>query len=240
MFNPNPNSLNHKVAAEPLPKVEVHESFHPDQINASHIDIPACQHARAILEDVWESQTRLNEIRTQPNTNITRDAYLSDYMAKAERVHVELGSKLHKATMAIAESKKDARDALLTAVGLREDDHSSEIRSVLRSMSPQDRDKVIIEAMAKRDKKTLAAAFLGPGIITGLSSAQAAALYDAYAKKEAPDHWQRFQAIDAAKTKLETANNRFPGSMVNYFEDTPAFEKKRRAYKAIKASYEDA
>lgn len=95
---------------------------------------------------------------------------------------------------------KAERAQIESDLGLVENHRAAEIRQLLRGMNPDERGKLLQEAVAARDPETIAAVTSGPAFLSGLTSEQVKALRRQY---EATYAGERLARIDALTKAVE-------------------------------------
>jgi len=194
-------------AAAALTKVDVGTALHPANAGLAKYKDPAeapgsVRSVAQFFEIASGSLDALNDARANPDPTLTEAGAVLAAADAGDRMLKQAGTAYDRARAAIQSEEARLSDEISRVCRLAETSHSPEIRSVLRTMKPEDRHAAILDAIREGDADTLAAALSGPAITSGLTTEQQNNLRAMYQRKVAAKAMTDLEAVQTAGRRL--------------------------------------
>lgn len=184
-------------------------SSNPVRGNLSE-DVPEFRHVMAAIDRLGDLHEGLAAIRGTSDSRVTREARAERY---AEQLAAAKGMKakiINNVRHDLNARRDRLRNAAIEKSGLNGNyPQAEEVRSVLRSLSKEERDKAINEAVDNGDAWIVAAFVKMPDLLTGKTSLSKAQLTDIFIKRATPELDVELDAIDTAFESLKLAEDTF-------------------------------
>lgn len=136
--------------------------------NLSHVAHPAALWIARSIDELAGLYDGLAAVRAAQNPMHTAEARAKDYKQRFEAAQKRAEEVLRRGIEQMASFQADAEDAAREKAGLnRTVPNAAEIRSALRSMTQEDRDKAMSDSLAAGDTEPLLACMAANPILTG-------------------------------------------------------------------------
>ena len=226
----------HVVEAAPLGTVEL-----PDAMNF-YLDIEStlssgASSAGTALEAILKMAEGVNVARNAADPTVTRAAYLAKIEKAVDGFHRDATAKLDNARKAVAASLKEAETKLAHTVGITASANAAEIRSVLRSLSADQRQAELARAFKNGNREIIGAVVGFDRLMHGCNSDSVAALVDEYERDVAPSEYHAVQAHKKYAGYVDNAGRSLMAFTTRALKGTGGYESNRKATFAVLKSY---
>lgn len=160
----------------------------------------AMQSLAAAHRNYREGHQNLRQAYDSRDPTVTPEAHFLQTRQLGERWLNDAAKASDRARERAEGEIKAERLQIEIDLGLVETHRASEIRQMLRAASPDERGKLLQDAVATKDPETIAAVTSGPAFLTGLTPEQVTALRRQY---EATYAHERLARIDALTKAVE-------------------------------------
>ena len=145
-----------------------------------------------------EGAHTLRDAFANPDPEVTPDAHFMNVKRLGEQ-SLSRAATSSDAARTFAETEvKTLRASMQSELGLVESHRAGEIRTLMRSLSDAERQKLLQAAVAEGDAQTIAAVIEAPAYLSGLNAEQAKAIRLQYEQAHAGDTLARIQVLEQA------------------------------------------
>jgi len=145
-----------------------------------------------------------------PSEMKSQIANAMDVTAAADRLRSAIASAKKNCDSIIEKYRADEASAQTQAARLIPNEFAAETRSVFRSLSADEKNRLLGDLIAAQDGPTLAALLDAPPMLSGLSSEQSAQYRQSYLDAVAPRDTEAASLAEIAAATIQTAEQYFP------------------------------
>lgn len=145
-----------------------------------------------------DGHMNLRQAYESRDPTVTEDQHFMQTRALGDKWLANAATASDRAREFAETEMKLERAALENELGIVESHRAAEIRSMMRSLSVEERGKLLQDAVASKDAETVAAITTGPFYLSGLTADQAKALRRQFEMTHGGDRLARLDAIEKA------------------------------------------